>query len=186
MPKQTEDEIREVCDGLRDLLIQKNRAYGDSALNPKNIFSKLPAGEAIKIRLDDKLSRIIGGDAKAFDEDPIKDIMGYLVLLTIANKRASQSETKAQEEDVADLRPISNIVEQLSDFRYRCKCLFGEEVSTGYLGGMINPWRITWNTGSVEETVTGKSPIEAIQNMCKIWDAVPKSYPIGAVKSLVS
>lgn len=68
------------------LSLKKNAAYGDSALHPLQIFSKLGATEGIKARLDDKLARIQRGDADAFDENPIDDIVGYLVLLKIAER----------------------------------------------------------------------------------------------------
>ena len=35
----TEDLIIKVTDKMKDLLIEKNRAYGDSATNPSNVFS---------------------------------------------------------------------------------------------------------------------------------------------------
>ena len=53
-------KIKLKCQEVEDLLIQKNDAYGDSALNPVGIFSSLKASEAIRIRLDDKLkSRLL-------------------------------------------------------------------------------------------------------------------------------
>jgi hypothetical protein len=51
----TKEKIQFKCAELEDLLIKKNNAYGDSALNPVGIFSSLKASEAIRIRLDDKL-----------------------------------------------------------------------------------------------------------------------------------
>lgn len=83
----TADEIKQVCDELCALLQKKNAAYGDSALNPIRIFSKLPPEEGIRVRVDDKLSRLLSGDEKAFGEEPEWDLMGYLVLLRIAKQR---------------------------------------------------------------------------------------------------
>jgi hypothetical protein len=65
------------------LLIEKNRRYGDAALNLKNIFSKLPAGEAIKIRLDDKLGRITANEGEPRKND-FSDLLGYLVLFCVS------------------------------------------------------------------------------------------------------
>ena len=88
----TEEEIRQkefsvsvyrVVDDLARLLIEKNRKYGDSALNPARIFSKADATEQIKVRIDDKLNRI--KNAQDDDtEDAVKDLTGYLILLMIA------------------------------------------------------------------------------------------------------
>lgn len=75
-----------ICDHLNkvaDMLIAKNRTYGDSALNPIGIFAKGSAVELIRARIDDKLSRI-KNDPKAFNEDAILDLEGYLVLLKLA------------------------------------------------------------------------------------------------------
>ena len=78
-----ERNIRAVCDSLSDLLIKKNRAYGNSALEPVRIFSKADNVEQLKVRIDDKLSRFVRGHEYMGDND-IDDLMGYLVLLKIA------------------------------------------------------------------------------------------------------
>ena len=54
----TEDLIIKVTDKMKDLLIEKNRAYGDSATNPSNVFSTGSAIESLCARIDDKLMRI--------------------------------------------------------------------------------------------------------------------------------
>lgn len=86
----TQNEITAVCTELRDLLLEKNRKYGDSALNPKRIFSKADAVEQIKVRLDDKISRLMN-QQNDDDEDVVMDLMGYLVLLRVALKRRKES-----------------------------------------------------------------------------------------------
>ena len=55
---RTESLIAEICNDIRDLLLTKNRAYGNSALNPIRVFSKADAKEQILVRIDDKLNRI--------------------------------------------------------------------------------------------------------------------------------
>ena len=79
----TQEDIVKVCDGMQNLLIEKNRRYGDSALHPINIFSKLDGNEQIKIRLDDKLSRIING---SYSKNDLADVTGYLILLMISEE----------------------------------------------------------------------------------------------------
>lgn len=81
----TQDKIREVCDGIRDMLLEKNRKYGDSALNPVRVFSKASTDEQIKVRLDDKLSRLKSAQSDE-DEDVIDDLIGYLVLYKITRQ----------------------------------------------------------------------------------------------------
>ncbi len=82
---QFEKDLNTVLDEIKGLLIRKNRAYGDSALDPLRVFSKADPSEQIRIRLDDKLSRLARGDDAG--EDTLQDILGYLVLLRIAVRR---------------------------------------------------------------------------------------------------
>ena len=70
---------------LRTMLIAKNQAYGDSALNPVRIFSKADPIEQLKVRLDDKLSRIARGSEMG--EDVINDMIGYLLIYKIQTNR---------------------------------------------------------------------------------------------------
>lgn len=79
-------KVREICNELAELLIAKNEAYGNSALSPLNCFFKGDATTAIKVRIDDKLSRIMKGKEYGQD-DTILDIMGYLVLLKISQEK---------------------------------------------------------------------------------------------------
>lgn len=79
-------DIIQVCDDIKSLLLDKNEKYGDSALNPTRIMSKCDAIEQIKVRIDDKLSRLAQGSVDE-DEDVINDLIGYLILLKIAKQR---------------------------------------------------------------------------------------------------
>ena len=82
---ETELKISVVCDEIKELLIHKNRKYGNSALKPNRIFSKCSATEQLLVRIDDKLNRIMkGAGLLATDEDVVKDLIGYLVLLKIS------------------------------------------------------------------------------------------------------
>ena len=83
--KETQDKIRKTMKEVLDLLIQKNKQYGDSAMNPTRIFAKGSAEDLIRVRIDDKLNRLLQGDNSIErDEDVILDLIGYLVLLLIA------------------------------------------------------------------------------------------------------
>jgi len=64
---------------VQSILREKNEAYGDSAANPVRIFSKADSIEGVRVRIDDKLSRIARG--KAAGEDVILDLVGYLAIL---------------------------------------------------------------------------------------------------------
>jgi hypothetical protein len=83
---QTQYDISALLDRIESLLIEKNRKYGDSALSPVRVFSKVDPVEQLKVRIDDKLSRISSGQSDE-DEDVIIDLIGYLVLYMIALER---------------------------------------------------------------------------------------------------
>jgi len=78
---ETQQKIIDTFESLRHLLLEKNKRYGDAAVNPRQIFSKLSGEEAIKIRLDDKLSRII--NSKELRKNDVADLIGYLTLYSI-------------------------------------------------------------------------------------------------------
>lgn len=81
----TAEQISLVCDSIKELLLEKNKNYGDAALSPIRIFSQASEVEQLLVRIDDKLSRIKrGAGLLANDEDIIQDLIGYLVLLKIA------------------------------------------------------------------------------------------------------
>lgn len=86
MSKQTQDDIRRIAKEIGEMVVAKNKAYGDSAVDPVRIFSKASPVEQIKVRIDDKLSRFMRGSSYPGDND-IDDLMGYLILLKIAIER---------------------------------------------------------------------------------------------------
>jgi hypothetical protein len=88
----TPDQISAECDAIKALLLEKNRAYGNSALDPVRIFSRSDATEQLLVRIDDKLSRIMRASADELGEDTIQDLIGYLVLLRIARRRQCPGE----------------------------------------------------------------------------------------------
>jgi len=84
-------EVEYLLSELQDLLEEKNKAYGDSALNPIRLFSKISAAESLRIRIDDKLSRIKNKGITPDTEDSLMDLIGYLVLLKIAIKKEKRA-----------------------------------------------------------------------------------------------
>ena len=85
MGLDTQMKIVEVCDAIKEMLLQKNVAYGDSALNPIRIFASSDTVEQLNVRIDDKLNRVKNGGEYPGDNN-IDDLIGYLVLLKIAGK----------------------------------------------------------------------------------------------------
>ena len=93
MSKRTQNSIKWTCNEIRDLLLSKNKAYGDSAIEPDNIFSKLDNAQAICARIDDKLSRIKNRGLDDATEDTLDDLIGYLILLKIARMPDGSKDT---------------------------------------------------------------------------------------------
>lgn len=71
---------------LREFLLEKNRAYGDSASNPIRVFSRASAVEQIDVRIDDKISRLARGHEYPGD-DTVRDLLGYLILREVVCER---------------------------------------------------------------------------------------------------
>lgn len=84
--EQIQNLIRQVCDDLAEFLIEKNREYGNSALYPVRVFSKVDAIEQINVRMDDKLSRMVTPGKKNIKEDTPKDFVGYWILREVAKR----------------------------------------------------------------------------------------------------
>jgi len=83
--KSFNELLTEEIEFLYDFLTQKNISYGNSALEPINIFSKASAIDQIDVRIDDKINRIKKGKEYA-TEDTELDLLGYLILKRIAKK----------------------------------------------------------------------------------------------------
>jgi hypothetical protein len=80
-------QILETCHEIAHMLVKKNIAYGNSALDPIRIFSKAGPREQLHVRIDDKLNRLMKGTEYPGDND-IDDLIGYLVLLKIAKSQS--------------------------------------------------------------------------------------------------
>jgi hypothetical protein len=100
------------------MLLEKNRKYGNSALDPIRIFSKSDAKEQIRVRIDDKLSRLrnVQGDET---EDVISDLIGYLVLLKVSERveqePAFEPKSKPIKEDDLGFRCIYSGLNHVGD-----------------------------------------------------------------------
>ena len=81
-------EIVNECETIAELLLKKNTTYGNSALDPIGIFSGVSAVEQLAVRIDDKLNRIAKGSKYEYvEEDTVLDLVGYLILYRIAQRR---------------------------------------------------------------------------------------------------
>jgi hypothetical protein len=81
--QDTASAIRHTCNELANFLVGKNQAYGNSALEPTRIFAKgMTADAQLRVRIDDKLNRILKGSEFPGDDD-LLDLTGYMVLLMV-------------------------------------------------------------------------------------------------------
>ena len=81
----TQAMISKVCGEIGQFLVEKNKKYGNSALNPTRIFSKASTKEQLNVRMDDKLSRIRTSEPDDM-EDAKLDLVGYLILEMVQKK----------------------------------------------------------------------------------------------------
>lgn len=80
MSSTTNWKIQKITQELNLLLQVKNERYGDSALQPLEGI-KYTAEDGIKIRLADKVKRII--NSEELRKNDVAAVLGYLVLLCI-------------------------------------------------------------------------------------------------------
>lgn len=92
-PSAFEAAVRATCTELADLLVAKNRAYGNSAFDPVRCFSRASPVEQLKVRIDDRLSRLMRGHALPDESlrDAVRDLMGHLVLLEVAERTSGST-----------------------------------------------------------------------------------------------
>lgn len=76
------DDCNKVLSSIKTVLLEKNRRYGNSALEPLNVFYKGDASNSILIRLDDKLSRI--KNSSELRKNDLYDLLGYCILLLVS------------------------------------------------------------------------------------------------------
>mgnify|MGYP003111121471 FL=1 len=119
--KNTEQLIEEMCESMKNLLIKKNRDYGDSATNPSNVFSSGSPVDSLCARIDDKLMRIQNKGINDKTEDTVSDLIGYLILLKVALHKEKHDEY----EDMAETIRLGGFcsmtgtpIDNLEDLKY--------------------------------------------------------------------
>jgi len=94
---ETQKLISRKCDKIKTMLLEKNKGYGNSALDPMRIFSRCSPTEQLAVRLDDKISRIARGDMSAVGGETylvtLDDLIGYAILLAIAMEDGKSKNT---------------------------------------------------------------------------------------------
>lgn len=77
-----QNKIKKKCDDLRDLLLSKNKSYGNSVFERGVVFDIDPI-YAIQARINDKLNRLRNNDSTFSSENDLQDLTGYLILLQV-------------------------------------------------------------------------------------------------------
>lgn len=117
----TKDDIKRVCDNTKNLLVKKNEAYGDSALNPLGIFGNGDAVVSLGARMDDKLMRLKSLGIGKESIDTLYDLHGYITLLIIAIERKENlnSFDSVYDDDSNTTKLISDARENHNDVQER-------------------------------------------------------------------
>jgi hypothetical protein len=76
------EKFKLITESLCNLLTEKNKNYGNSALSPLGIFSKENTTSGLKIRLDDKLMRV--KNSPKLRKNDVVDFVCYGILLCIS------------------------------------------------------------------------------------------------------
>lgn len=97
-----------VLNNVSEVLIEKNRKYGNAALEPIGLFYKGDSVASIAIRIDDKVSRVRNADE--LRKNDMFDLLGYSLLLGI-----SQNYWDIPEEYEFDEK-VHFIIEQMSEY----------------------------------------------------------------------
>ena len=107
------EQVYKILSEITEMLIAKNQKYGNSALEPLGVFSKLSAKDGLMVRIDDKLKRIKNGSLDHDDEDVVNDLIGYLVLLKIhANQESAYDELDGSH-NWKDIKQKQDLIKQL-------------------------------------------------------------------------
>ena len=81
----TQEKISIICDNLKEMLLEKNKNYGDSCFQPINVFFKkedFDSTDSIALRLDEKLLRL--KNSAELRKNDLADIFGYCALILIS------------------------------------------------------------------------------------------------------
>ena len=70
---------------VADTVRARNATYGDSAIDPIRVFSRAKSDEQLRVRIDDKLSRVARGAGAT--PDTLVDLVGYIAILAVVQQR---------------------------------------------------------------------------------------------------
>jgi hypothetical protein len=122
-----------VLNNVSDVLIEKNRRYGNAALEPIGLFYKGDSTTSITIRIDDKISRV--RNAGELRKNDMFDLLGYSLLLGISQNYWNIPEKYEFDEKVhyiinqmSEYITFKNLNNEKTIFQKTSRALFGLDV----------------------------------------------------------
>jgi hypothetical protein len=110
--RQVESLIRKHMVEYGNFLIKKNRAYGNSAFEAINVYAKGSALDLMKLRMDDKLKKMLkGNDLAEEKEDAAKDFCGYWHLMEILKEK--EMEINKEMEILKEIEILMEILKEI-------------------------------------------------------------------------
>ena len=101
-----QEEIKKKCDEIRDLLLKKNIAYGNSVFDKGLLFEVDPM-YAIQARINDKLNRIKSKETYMSEND-LMDVTGYFILLQVLRSKMDDRVSEAIKSSEVIENPFDN------------------------------------------------------------------------------
>lgn len=86
--------VDKVLSSMSELLKEKNRSYGGSAVNPLNLFTNLSVRDRLLVRIEDKLKRIETLGFSGYNEDNLQDLVGYFIILKVWDEYERDGKTE--------------------------------------------------------------------------------------------
>lgn len=133
--ENSQKQIELACSEIKHLLLSKNKKYGDAALNPTRIMSKASTVEQLLVRIDDKLNRISkGAGLLATDEDVVKDLCGYFILLKIALQNQKTNTLPENLSELASVQQVKNYAPKPQNVPFTPEGVHGPSGTVGPTG----------------------------------------------------
>ena len=101
-----QEEIKKKSDEIRDLLLEKNIAYGNSVFDKGLLFEVDPM-YAIQARINDKLNRIKSKETYMSEND-LMDVTGYFILLQVLRSKMDDRVSEAIKSSEVIENPFDN------------------------------------------------------------------------------
>ena len=96
MASEIVDLIAQECDALGRRLVSKHREWGDTLLNPTQIFSKgISDDTRLGVHIDGVLARLANAEGQK-REDLIRDLLGFLTMELVRNGLAKLKQSRTQ------------------------------------------------------------------------------------------